>query len=350
MNASLDLSPIKQIPIVEVAKQLGIEVRGGKAMCFMGHDRASPSLSFLKSDNTWRCFGACGKHGDAITLVMEREGLNFKSAIEWFAQKFDVHCAPQHRARPRLASSHGSVKLSSPTKAAPKPHEFMADSALYEWLLNKCAKVSSAKGLNYLATHGISIEAAERFNIRELRDPRRAYSKLIEKWGPQRVYASGIANGRDGCPRSMVWGSYSLLFPCYEAGKIVCIQARSFDGRAKFLNLRGVPKPIYNVDKLRGLKPGQLVHICEGAPDATALESHGLVAVGILGATSFRPDWVDLFLKFTVVVLGDGDVAGSKFAKDISHYFIERGKSVKCMPLPEGQDVSDVLAQAWRTK
>ena len=45
MNAKSDLSPIKQIPIIEVAKRLGIQVRGTKAMCFSGHDKASPSLS-----------------------------------------------------------------------------------------------------------------------------------------------------------------------------------------------------------------------------------------------------------------------------------------------------------------
>lgn len=49
----LDLSPLKRIPIIDVAKRLGIPVRGTKAMCFMGHDKASPSLSFLKSKNTW---------------------------------------------------------------------------------------------------------------------------------------------------------------------------------------------------------------------------------------------------------------------------------------------------------
>ena len=68
-----DLSPLKRIPIIAVARRLGIAVHGTQAMCFMGHDQASPSLSFLKSRNTWRCFGACGKHGDAIALVMEKE-------------------------------------------------------------------------------------------------------------------------------------------------------------------------------------------------------------------------------------------------------------------------------------
>src|ERR1035438_4329307 len=105
MNAKSDLSPIKQIPIVEVAKRLGIQVRGTKAMCFSGHDKASPSLSFLKSRNTWRCFGACGKHGDGITLVMEKAQVDFKSALEWFARNFAVDVT-RDRKSTRLNSSH----------------------------------------------------------------------------------------------------------------------------------------------------------------------------------------------------------------------------------------------------
>jgi DNA primase len=350
MSLLSDLSPIKHIPIIEVAARLGIQVRSTKAMCFSGHDKASPSLSFLKSRNTWRCFGACGLHGDGITLVMEKEELDFKGALTWFARKFGVdiirhnHGSTDRRRTPR------SKKLIISKAASPEQQEFFSDSEIYEWLIGKCGIVSSSIGIEYLRTHGISNEVATRFNVRELRDPARAYHELVEKWGAPRVYRSGLAWGSNGHPDRLIWGSYALLFSCYERGRITCIQARLFEGHPKFLNLRGIPKPIFNVDRLFTLKPGQLVHLCEGAPDAVALESHGLAAVGIFGATSFRHEWVDRFLKLKVAVLGDGDAAGEKFSKDISDLFLERGKPIKCMTLPKGQDVSDVLAEAGRSK
>lgn len=347
----MDLAPIKQIPIIEIAERLGIQVRGAKAMCFMGHDKASPSLSFLKSRNTWRCFGACGKHGDGITLVMESKGVDFGSALEWFSQNFGVTIALHPRRRPGRARPHKSSTVTR-TRAA-KPHEageFSADPELYAWLIGKCAIVSSPLGIEYLSLHGISQESAERFNLRELRKPPLALRKLVEKWGEQRVYKSGIAWGKDGHPERLVWGSYALLFPFYENGLVTYIQARMFAGDKKFLNPRGVEKPLFNTDRLCSLPAGYRVHLCEGVPDAIALETRGLVAVGVLGATSFRAAWVDRFLKFKVVVLGDGDAAGDKFAKDISNSFMERGKAVRCMPLPKGKDVADVLAQPRRPK
>src|ERR1035437_8931558 len=162
MNTKSDLSPLKQIPIIEVANRLGIQVRGTKAMCFMGHDKASPSLSFLKSRNTWRCFGACGKHGDGITLVMEKEGLDFKSALEWFARNFAVDVTRQLRGQVRRSRVVRAKKAVVVQPAIPEQQEFTADPELYEWLIGKCASVSSPAGFNYLDTHGISQDSATR--------------------------------------------------------------------------------------------------------------------------------------------------------------------------------------------
>lgn len=350
MSTTTDLSALKKIPIIDVAKRLGIQVRGTKAMCFVGHDKTSPSLSFLKSRNSWRCFGACGKHGDGIRLVMEKEGLDFKSALEWFARNFGVDVTCQNRVMSRRGRGVRAKNSAVVENAKPKQPEFAADSELYVWLIGKCDAVSSLTGVAYLDEHSISHESARRFNIRELRDPSLAFRQLVEKWGAPRVYRSGVAWGKNGHPERLVWNSHALLFPFYERGVVTYIQGRMFQGEPKFLNLRGVPKPLFNVDRLQKLKPGRFIHLCEGVPDTIALESHDVGAVGILGATSFRADWVDCFLKFNVVVLGDGDAAGAKFANDISKFFLERSKVVQCKTLPKGKDVADVLAEARRSK
>jgi len=62
-----DLASVKAIPILEVAKRLGIVVKGKTALCFGGHDKSSLSLNFDPNKNLWHCFG-CGKGGDSIKL------------------------------------------------------------------------------------------------------------------------------------------------------------------------------------------------------------------------------------------------------------------------------------------
>jgi hypothetical protein len=203
--------------------------------------------------------------------------------------------------------------------------------------------VSSPKGVGYLAGHGITLESAKRFNLREIIEPQAVFGRLVEQWGAQRVYRSGLAWGKGGIPERLVWRTPALLFSFLQNGSVVYLQARMFQGDRKYLNPRGIAKPLYNLDRL-SLPAESLIHICEGVPDTLAMETRGLNAVGVLGATSFRPEWVDQFLKFNLVVLGQGDVAGEKFAGDISLFFRTRGKSVRCISLPKGKDAADVLA------
>jgi len=345
-----DLSRIKQIPIIDVAEHLGISVQGTKAMCFMGHDKASPSLSFLKSRNTWRCFGACGKHGDAIALVMEKEKIDFKSALAWFARHFEFEIKSTDDS---LSASKLHSENPATVSARQRPENataFATDTELYSWLVNHCPKISSTKGSHYIESHGISTETANRFKLRELVDPQSVFTRLVDKWGSQRVYRSGIVWGKDTNPERLIWGTPAILFPFLKNGSIIYIQARMFEGGRKYLNLRGIEKPMFNTDCLSTLPPESVVHICEGVPDTIALESCGLRAVGVLGATSFRPDWVNEFLKFQVEVIGQGDSAGEMFTKGISNFFRTHGKSVRCVHLPKGKDAADILSTRDKSK
>lgn len=344
----IDTSPLKQLPILEIARMLGIKVRGTKAMCFTGHDKKSASLSFSPNKNDWRCYGACGLHGDGIALVMEVLGIDFKAAIEWLSSNFSVNVPSVGAVTQRKPRVIRRQPLSSiPTKLKQDGH-FVGDYEIYDWLIKKCARVSGAKGVNYLASHGIPMSVANCFEVRELRDPSRAMRELVKKWGAERVYRSGLAWGSAGVPERLIWTSYALLFPAFENRAVTYIQGRLFEGKYKFMSPRGVEKPLFNTDRLSSLSAGMRIHICEGIPDAIALEAIGLAAVAVLGATSFRAEWVDLFMKFDVVLLPDGDAGGASFLATISKMFADRGKAVRHVRLPEGKDAAEIIAQIGR--
>lgn len=48
------------------------------------HSERSGSFCIYRDDNHYHCYG-CGAHGDSISLVMELEGLSFKSALDRLA-------------------------------------------------------------------------------------------------------------------------------------------------------------------------------------------------------------------------------------------------------------------------
>jgi DNA primase len=352
MNSNLD--EIKRLPIRKVATRLGIKVLpGNKAMCFGRHDKLTPSLSFQVRNNYWHCFG-CGLGGDPINLVKCFLGCDFKTALSWFAVEFGVGARRDgggwRTASRRHPKGHQAIPSKPVQTAAGEPSEFAADPEVYAWFVAKCGPVSQPAGLRYLKEHAIPLDIAEKFGVREIRDPARALRCLIERWGQKRLFRSGLLWGRTDGPQRLIWSSYALLFPFYLGKNIAYIQGRLFTGGRKFVNLKGIAIPLYNFDRLRSMPVGRRIHICEGVPDALSLESQGLAAVAVLGANSFRADWVEDFLPYEVAVAADEDSAGSSLRRKIEKCFRARGKAVLNVRLPVGRkDVSEVIAELGRT-
>jgi DNA primase len=345
----VNLDEIRQLPIREVATRLGIKLlNGNKAMCFGGHDSRTPSLSFVPTKNIWKCFG-CDRKGNNIGLVMQCLELDFKDALEWFASEFGIRMGqdlPHQKDRTRkFASKRAQLEQRISKTASNDEIEFSPDPELYAWLIERCGAVSHDLGTNYLQSHGIHSDTANRFKVRELCDPIRAIGRMVQKWGAKRVFCSGLAWGNNGNPTGLIWSSYTILFPFLINGAIGYIQGRHFKKDPKYLNLRRIPKPLFNIDRLLTLPSGSFIHICEGVPDALALETCGLAAVAVLGASSFRPEWVEHFIPYNVVLLPDGDSGGNTFRRTILEMFKARGKAVQTIRVPKGKDAADVIAE-----
>lgn len=82
-----------KIDIIEVVekyvtlKKVGDKYRG---LCPF-HDEKTPSFFVVKTtqDSYFKCFG-CGKGGDAINFIQEKENVNFLGAIELLAQQYKI--------------------------------------------------------------------------------------------------------------------------------------------------------------------------------------------------------------------------------------------------------------------
>ena len=62
------------------------------------HSERTPSFQVVAERGFYHCFG-CGKHGDAFTWLMERDGLAFPEAMEQLAQAAGIE-VPRQRERP----------------------------------------------------------------------------------------------------------------------------------------------------------------------------------------------------------------------------------------------------------
>ena len=67
------------------------------------HGEKTPSFNVSPSKQFFHCFG-CGKHGDAISFIMEHTGATFREAVEDLAQQCGLAMpederSPQERQR-----------------------------------------------------------------------------------------------------------------------------------------------------------------------------------------------------------------------------------------------------------
>ena len=85
----------KNVPVLEVAKALGMWIRRRRAQCWRpenhSHGDTDPSLRFCERKNRVRCF-VCDMRGghSCIDLVMGVLGIGFSEAVNWIAERFPI--------------------------------------------------------------------------------------------------------------------------------------------------------------------------------------------------------------------------------------------------------------------
>lgn len=85
------------------------------------HGDSTPSCSMNAEKGVYNCF-ACGSAGNAITLIMEKEGLGVEAAIEFaLDNKFEKQYTAQVQSRrvPGSARGRQSKKKGGPGKFRP---------------------------------------------------------------------------------------------------------------------------------------------------------------------------------------------------------------------------------------
>jgi len=294
------------------------------------HSERSPSFQVVADRGFYHCFG-CGKHGDAFTWLMEREGLAFPEAMEQLARAAGVDL-PAKRERP-AAELDLEARLRQALEAA---------QAFYAQKL-----AGSAKGLDYLKGRGMAPAFAQEVGLGYAPD---AWDHLLnhlkgQGFSPELLEQAGLVSRSER-------GSYidflrdRLVIPIFDArGRVIAFGGRAFgDAKPKYLNTRettlfnksGV---LFGFHRAKGqLRDGALV--VEGYFDVLQLHQQGLhQAVAPLG-TALTEGHLQLVGRFTrrVILCFDGDAAGLRAMEKSLKLALPLGFDVRMLLLPQGED------------
>ena len=284
------------------------------------HDDRNPSLA-VYADHAY-CFSCC-QYWDAFGWVMQRDGLDFRTALDLLAGQAGIPSPHWTAERERAIRERRTLDQLLTLAAA------YCQQRLWE----------TAEVLQYPRSRGWSDETIRAFRL-GYADGRLA--GFLRERGADLALARQVGlireNGKD-------FFTDRLVFPFLRSDRVVYMTGRALSPNRppKYLHLplaEGQTRPPYGADALRGDGP---IVVVEGPADVLTLAQWHIPAVALLGA-SLPPEHVPRLQGHKAIFLAlDNDNTGKQATRRLAETL---GPLVRLVRWPEGvHDANDYAQQ-----
>lgn len=307
------------------------------------HNEKTPSFTVSPSKQMFYCFG-CGAGGGPARFLMEREGIDFPSAIRRLAERSGIPII-EDQVSPETS---GKLKRRSQLLAV---HQAAA-----QWFhINLLQRKDADHARRYLKGRGLGIDVARDWQLGYAP----ADSRKFFEWARNEGYDNELLietgmiaerEGPSGRPRLVGRFRDRLMFPvCNDFGEVIAFSGRLLDpdaNMAKYLNspetaLFHKSKTLFGLHRSKRpiLKAGRAV-VCEGQIDLITAFSEGIETLVAPLGTAFTAEHARLLKRLTseVVVCYDADAAGFKAAQRTFKALAEANVFVRAVEMPDGED------------
>ena len=291
-NFMVDTDKLKELDIKDVWQALGFELPRGNsnARCFSpahkNGDR-NPSLAFDKRTNRYKCF-TCDNGGDTIALVQQAEGLDFREASRWLADKFNVdigkptteQVTPRYIDRPNTPRVRPEPSL-EPIRNQTHNYTLNEPSELYRAFYSYTDD-PSPELVAWWRKRGLSDGLLKRVGWRTI--TKATYQKIAKDYSVKELVEAGLITERAN-GYAPVFYKHSVVVPFYDDTQVIAIRARALDPtvKAKYLAPKGTSPPIYNYQAMLDYDDTKPLYITESETDALALAEMGETALALVG-------------------------------------------------------------------
>ena len=309
--------------------------RGFLGLCPF-HKDSHPSFSVLPEPGTYRCF-ACGKSGDLFSFVMEREGVDFREALDLLADY-----AGLERTRKKGGADKRIEKLIEVNEATIRNYQECLQSP------------PGSQALRYLSQRGIGELIQKAFEVGAAPEEWQWLSNRLGR--PDELRELGLA--KDGRHGSFDFFRGRLIFPIRdERGRAVGFGGRVLPGDqnpAKYINSSDSivfhkGRILYGLYQAKeALRETRECLVVEGYLDVVGLVQAGVANVVAPLGTALTEEHLRLLKRYAdrVVFLYDGDDAGRAAALRGARIAIDAGEMESYVVLlPPGRDPFDLAAE-----
>lgn len=321
---------------------------GFQAIC-PWHDDTKPSLNVNPARQSWKCW-VCNIGGDVFSFVMQREGINFREALEMLADRAGIvlrQGGPQHKAKP---GSPGDKKT------------LYSACAWAEQQFRDCLWKSPEAQVarRYFADRGVNEDTLKTFHIGFAPN---GWQWLLDRsrstpYSPAVLEAAWlIGKGQSGKYYDRFRGR--VIFPIRDP------QSRpiAFGGRilpefadersAKYVNsgetrLYSKSDQLYALDLAKDpIRKAKNAVVVEGYTDVNMAHQFGLRNVVACCGTALGERHIRLLKRHTdaITLVLDGDEAGQTRTNEILELFVASEMDLRILTLPKGLDPCDFLLQ-----
>ncbi len=302
-------------------------------------DEKTPSFFVVPSKGIYKCFSS-GKGGDAISFIMEYDGLSYTEALKYLAGKYGIEIEEREITEEDIKAQNERESL------------FIILKYATDYFISNLKNSDEGKsvGLTYFKNRGLTEEIIEKFEL--------GYS--LEAWDD--LYKAAIKQGfgKDIIEKAgliikkeeKVYDRFRgrVIFPIYnQTGKVIAFGARTLKKDTKQPKYVNSPETeiyhksnvLYGVHMAKGpIRKADNCFLVEGYTDVISLHQVGIENVVSSSGTSLTEEQIRLVSRYSenITVLFDGDPAGIKASLRGIDMLLAGGQNVKAVVLPEGHD------------
>ncbi len=317
--------------------------------CCPFHSEKTPSFVVSPAKGFFKCFG-CGKGGNAVTFVMEHDGVTYPEALKIVAKKYGIEVKERELSQEELQRNDNRESM------------FTLNSWAYDYCVDTLFNNDEgvAVGLSYFRLkRGFSDATIRRFGLGFAPSGGDTMSRAALSAGYKEEFllSTGLSLKRESDNRIYDRFRDRVIFPIHNiSGRIVGFGGRTLRTDKKVAKYQNSPESeIYSKKRelyglyfaKKAIQQADYVIMVEGYTDVISMHQAGIENVVSSSGTSLTTEQIRLIGRFTnnITVIYDGDAAGVHAALRGIDMILREGMNVRVVALPAEHD-PDSFAQA----
>ncbi|MDR1671418.1 MAG: DNA primase [Alistipes sp.] len=308
--------------------------------CCPFHNEKTPSFVVSPTKGLYKCFG-CGKGGNAVTFVMEHEGMSYAEALKYVAKKYGIEVEERVLTDEEVRRNDDRESM------------MVVNSWASDWFKTALHDTDEGRsvGLGYFRRRGFSDEMIERFGLGYCPGGGDTFTRaaLAAGYKEEFLTSTGLTIIRE----SGGWYdrfSERVMFPIHSmSGRVLAFGGRTLRTDKNVAKYQNSPESeVYSKKNTlygiffakKAISQQRNAILVEGYTDVISMHQAGVENVVASSGTSLTVEQVKLLKRFTdnVTVIYDGDSAGIAASLRGIDMILREGLSVRVVLLPDGED------------